>query len=1002
MIDLNEEFHLETVYIEENPTISLAEEVATEEVPIEASAGELQHDITLETNLEAAPSEVAIKSKGKGKAKALPPVCVCVFCTPSLHPKRRKGVLKSSLKSVTIPRVSPELPLIQEEEASARTEVFLDPCEELEPEWEEMEPGLVKSTPTVTSWADEVEAIDFQESVKVAWSKFKVNQVRTPSSQLNFTEPLKIGDQVVAKLDLEEVEVEASYWRSSIVCIFLEANPPFKVFEGFIKRIWENLGVERIVRMHYGFILASFKDEVTRDIILENEVIQFDKKLVVLRPWSEDMDTSQMIKSVPVWVRVLVDVEIKDEPPRSIAFVNEKNQLVEQQVEYEWLPTKCAACNLLGHNILNCNKEKPVAWMKKQHGDKRKNGDKDDEPGSVLLQKNNEDISVAVMKKAILNNSLEKGRMIMRVNQVRHSRVRMLKRVKMQRVGLNVKGLNKVEKQRELFDCCKINKVSFRALFETKINHDKVTSLISNNPNWKIYSSQEISYRILLIWIDKLVEVNVLLEDREMVHYKLKMVGFKEEFYLTAVYGSNMLNERKDLWNKQWIILGDFNAMFAYKDRCGGRKIKDFEIQDSQNCLLRDRWGVLYDHNYCLIKHSKTSNRGSKLFCFCNYWMFKDGYKENVLTAWRKKNITNLKSLNQQLYRINVLKNCYVSKQEDVASIYKDARELYSNAQVTLANNPHCSVAVKGEKSSYIAFQEARKQYISYLHQNSKVCWLRFGDENTSYFHSIMKKRIAENRICSYSVGGIVFDEYDKVVDHFLNHFCNFMGRQSSATRRMEHDCLDNGNKLNILQQVQITCPLNKTDVKEALFGIHSLKSQGPDGFGVGFFKGRAQLIHSVLLGVRNYWMSLFLLPQKVTTTIDKCCRDFLLGFNGNGSKMHIPSWEKVCLPEKFGGIGFREGKKWNVSIMAKYISAISSKQDNLWVRWIDAIYLKGQSFWVANFEKGASWYFKKLLQLRSGVGEDEVKEAVKRGLFGRVTSKSGSQDPRTTCRRRC
>ncbi|KAF4367006.1 hypothetical protein G4B88_013564 [Cannabis sativa] len=83
-----------------------------------------------------------------------------------------------------------------------------------------------------------------------------------------------------------------------------------------------------------------------------------------------------------------------------------------------------------------------------------------------------------------------------------------------------------------------------------------------------------------------------------------------------------------------------------------------------------------------------------------------DGYKENVLTAWLKKNITDLKSLNQQLYKINlVLKNCYVSKQEDVASIYRDARELYSNAQVTLANNPHCSVAVKGEKSSYTAFR---------------------------------------------------------------------------------------------------------------------------------------------------------------------------------------------------------------------------------------------------------------------------------------------------------
>uniref|UniRef100_A0A803NI20 Uncharacterized protein n=1 Tax=Cannabis sativa TaxID=3483 RepID=A0A803NI20_CANSA len=105
-------------------------------------------------------------------------------------------------------------------------------------------------------------------------------------------------------------------------------------------------------------------------------------------------------------------------------------------------------------------------------------------------------------------------------------------------------------------------------------------------------------------------------------------------------------------------------------------------------------------------------------------------------------------------------------------------------------------------------------------------------------------------------------------------------------------------------------------------------------------FTGRAQLVHSVLLGVRNYWMSLFVLPQKIMGAIDKCCRDFLWGSNGNRSKMHIPSWEKVCLPKNSGGLGFKEGKKWNISLMAKYIWAISSKQENLWVRWIDAIYL--------------------------------------------------------------
>uniref|UniRef100_A0A803PQU7 Reverse transcriptase domain-containing protein n=1 Tax=Cannabis sativa TaxID=3483 RepID=A0A803PQU7_CANSA len=111
-------------------------------------------------------------------------------------------------------------------------------------------------------------------------------------------------------------------------------------------------------------------------------------------------------------------------------------------------------------------------------------------------------------------------------------------------------------------------------------------------------------------------------------------------------------------------------------------------------------------------------------------------------------------------------------------------------------------------------------------------------------------------------------------------------------------------------------------------------------------FAGKAQLIHSVLLGLRNYWMSIFVLPHSVTKEVEKLCRDFLWGLNGNRSRIHVASWEKVCLPKAYGGLGFKNGVKWNHSILAKYVWAISTKQDLLWVKWIDNIYLKSGRFW--------------------------------------------------------
>ncbi|XP_062117273.1 uncharacterized protein LOC133831119 [Humulus lupulus] len=58
-------------------------------------------------------------------------------------------------------------------------------------------------------------------------------------------------------------------------------------------------------------------------------------------------------------------------------------------------------------------------------------------------------------------------------------------------------------------------------------------------------------------------------------------------------------------------------------------------------------------------------------------------------------------------------------------------------------------------------------------------------------------------------------------------------------------------------------------------------------------FVGRAQLIHSTLLGLRCYWMSIFILPQSVTKEIDRLCKNFLWGERGNRSKLHFTSWEQ-------------------------------------------------------------------------------------------------------------
>ncbi|XP_062114427.1 uncharacterized protein LOC133825513 [Humulus lupulus] len=145
-------------------------------------------------------------------------------------------------------------------------------------------------------------------------------------------------------------------------------------------------------------------------------------------------------------------------------------------------------------------------------------------------------------------------------------------------------------------------------------------------------------------------------------------------------------------------------------------------------------------------------------------------------------------------------------------------------------------------------------------------------------------------------------------------------------------------------------------------------------------FAGKTQLIQSVLMGLRAFWMSIFFLPKSVISEIDHLCRNFLWGAskgNENRSKMHFTGWDQVCLPKQLGGLGFKEGAKWNMVLLAKYLSVVSSKQDILWVKWVDAIYLKGQSVWDYQLQSDVSWYWRKLINLKAFINREMIGRAV-------------------------
>lgn len=82
---------------------------------------------------------------------------------------------------------------------------------------------------------------------------------------------------------------------------------------------------------------------------------------------------------------------------------------------------------------------------------------------------------------------------------------------------------------------------------------------------------------------------------------------------------------------------------------------------------------------------------------------------------------------------------------------------------------------------------------------------------------------------------------------------------------------------------------------------------------------GREILIKNVHQAVPNYAMSVFLLPLKTTREIDRVLNGYWWGCEGERSKgIRWMCWEALCVPKKWGGMGFRRLRDINISMLAK------------------------------------------------------------------------------------
>ena len=91
--------------------------------------------------------------------------------------------------------------------------------------------------------------------------------------------------------------------------------------------------------------------------------------------------------------------------------------------------------------------------------------------------------------------------------------------------------------------------------------------------------------------------------------------------------------------------------------------------------------------------------------------------------------------------------------------------------------------------------------------------------------------------------------------------------------------------------------------------------------------------------------MQYFSLPGKTTSGLNKIARDFFWNKTNNHRGFPTVSWDKICRPKKFGGLGLRKIEAINNAFQCKLAWKILTNQTSYRVRSMKLKYLHQGSY---------------------------------------------------------